>query len=132
MKVSGYSRQQITRLITQYRKTGKCKRLEVVCTVEKISERYLIPALEQLLENFPFQVLGFHSDNGSECINKTGAKLLEKLRIEFTKSRSRQTNDNALAESTNGAVVRKLFGHTHIPQHWTIILCCGCHEYPST
>ncbi len=26
MKVSGYSRQQITRLITQYRKTGKCKR----------------------------------------------------------------------------------------------------------
>ena len=26
MKISGYSRQQITRLITQYRKTGKCKR----------------------------------------------------------------------------------------------------------
>ena len=95
---------------------------EVVCTVEKISERYLIPALEQLLENFPFQVLGFHSDNGSECINKTGAKLLEKLRIEFTKSRSRQTNDNALAESTNGAVVRKLFGHTHIPQHWAPLI----------
>jgi len=95
---------------------------EVVCTVEKISERYLIPALEQLLENFPFQVLGFHSDNGSECINKTGAKLLEKLRIEFTKSRSRQTNDNALAESKNGAVVRKLFGHTHIPQRWAPLI----------
>ena len=95
---------------------------EVVCTVEKISERYLIPALEQLLENFPFQVLGFHSDNGSEYINKTVAELLEKLRIEFTKSRSRQTNDNALAESKNGAVVRKLFGHTHIPQRWAPLI----------
>lgn len=95
---------------------------EVVCTVEKISELYLIPALEQLLENFPFQILGFHSDNGSEYINKTVAKLLEKLRIEFTKSRSRQTNDNALAESKNGSVVRKLFGHTHIPQRWAPLI----------
>ena len=69
---------------------------EVVCTVEKISERYLIPALEQLLETFPFTVLGFHSDNGSEYINKRVADLLEKLLIEFTKSRSRHSNDNCL------------------------------------
>jgi hypothetical protein len=38
---------------------------EVVCTVEKISERYLIPALQQLLDAFPFTVLGFHSDTKS-------------------------------------------------------------------
>ncbi|MGI9295492.1 MAG: integrase catalytic domain-containing protein [Pseudomonadales bacterium] len=92
--------------------------MEIVVSVEKISERYLIPALQQLLEDFPFVILGFHSDNGSEYINKRVAELLEKLRIEFTKSRSRQTNDNALAESKNGHVVRKLFGYTHIPQHW--------------
>ena len=95
---------------------------EVVCTVEKISERYLIPALEQLLDTFPFQVLGFHSDNGSEYINKTVAALLEKLRVEFTKSRSRQSNDNALAESKNGAVVRKLFGYSHIPQRFAPLI----------
>ncbi len=65
---------------------------EVVCTLEKISESYLIPVLEQLLEAFPFTVLGFHSDNGSEYINKRVAQLLEKLLIEFTKSRSRQSN----------------------------------------
>ena len=53
---------------------------------QAISERYLIPALYQLLETFPFTVLGFHSDNGSEYINKRVAELLEKLRIEFTKS----------------------------------------------
>ena len=95
---------------------------EVVYSVEKISELYLIPALEQRLESFPFQVLGFHSDNGSEYINKRVAGLLEKLRIEFTKSRSRHTNDNALAESKNGAVVRKLFGYSHIAQHWAPLI----------
>jgi transposase InsO family protein len=95
---------------------------EVMFTVEKISERYLIPALDQLLETFPFTVLGFHSDNGSEYINKRVAELLEKLRIEFTKSRSRHSNDNALAESKNGAVVRKLFGYTHIPQRWAPLI----------
>ena len=89
---------------------------EVVCTVEKISEYYLMPGLEQLLEVFPFVLLGVHSDNGSEYINQRVAKLLDKLRIEFTKSRSRHANDNALAESKNGAVVRKLFGYSHIPQ----------------
>ena len=70
--------------------------------MEKFSERYLIPALEQLREDLPFVILGFHSDNGSEYINKRVAGLLEKLRIEFTECRSRQTNDNALAESRNG------------------------------
>ena len=91
---------------------------EIVVSVERISERYLIPALEDLLAEFPFQILGFHADNGSEYINKQVATLLEKLRIEFTKSRSRKTNDNALVEGKNGAVVRKLFGYTHIPQRW--------------
>ena len=95
---------------------------EVVCSVEKISERYLIPAPEQLLETFPFEVLGIHSDNGSEYINKRVAELLEKLRIEFTKSRSRHSNDNALAESKNGAVVRKNQGYSHIPQCWAPLI----------
>jgi len=95
---------------------------QVVCTVEKISEAYLIPALEQLLAAFPFRIRGFHSDNGSEYINGRVARLLGKLLIEFTKSRARQTNDNALAESKNGAVVRKLFGHAHIPQRWAPLI----------
>ncbi|WP_419597524.1 DDE-type integrase/transposase/recombinase, partial [Thiolapillus sp.] len=102
---------------------------EVVCCVERISERYLIPALEQLLETFPFVVQGFHSDNGSEYINRKVAKLLEKLRIEFTKSRPRHSNDNALAESKNGAVVRKLFGYEHIPQRWAPQINAFNHEY---
>ena len=89
---------------------------EVVVSVEKISEYYLMPALEILLASFPFQIINFHSDNGSEFVNKTVAKLLGKLLIEFTKSRPRISNDNALAEGKNAAIVRKVFGYSHIPQ----------------
>lgn len=86
-----------------------------VFSVPRISERFLIPGLDALLTRFPFVIRGFHSDNGSEYINHRVAALLDKLNVEFTKSRSRQTNDNALAESKNGAVVRKHFGYAHIP-----------------
>jgi hypothetical protein len=90
----------------------------MVGSVEKISEAYLIPILTQMLGSFPFVIKGFHADNGSEYINRNVAALLQKLLIEFTKSRSRQTNDNALAEGKNAAIVRKQFGYSHIPQKW--------------
>jgi transposase InsO family protein len=89
---------------------------EIVCAVEKISENFLIPVLELLLEQFPFVIRGFHSDNGSEFINRNVAALLNKLLIELTKSRPRHSNDNALAESKNGSIVRKHLGYSHIPQ----------------
>lgn len=90
---------------------------EVVVAVERISEHFLIPALRQAMAAFPFILRGFHSDNGSEYINYQLAQMLEKLRIEFTKSRSRRTNDNALVESKNASVVRKHLGYSHIPSH---------------
>lgn len=91
---------------------------QVICAVEKISEAFLLPVLTAMMAAFPFVILGFHSDNGSEYINHQVAKLLEKLRIEQTKSRSRQSNDNALAESKNASTVRKHLGYSHIPQHF--------------
>ena len=91
---------------------------QAVCAVERISESFLLPVLEAMMDAFPFVIRGFHSDNGSEYINHQVAKLLEKLRIEQTKSRSRQTNDNALAESKNASTVRKYLGYSHIPQHF--------------
>lgn len=87
---------------------------QVVGAVPQISEAWLKPALEAMLAQFPFHVRGFHSDNGSEFINHTVAKLLNKLLIEQTKSRPRHSNDNGLAEAKNGAVVRKHMGYNHI------------------
>jgi transposase InsO family protein len=91
---------------------------ELVACCERISEAYLLPVIEMLLASFPFEIKGFHSDNGSEYINGRVAKVLEKLRIEMTKSRPRHSNDNGLAETKNGAVVRKMFGYSHIPQRF--------------
>jgi transposase InsO family protein len=86
--------------------------------VRRISEQFLIPVLEAMLHQFPFRIRGFHTDNGSEYVNGTVAKLLGKLVIEFTKSRSCRSQDNALVEGKNGAVIRKLIGYGHIPgQH---------------
>ena len=103
---------------------------EVVATCERISEAFLIPVLEELLTSFPFVILGFHVDNGSEYINRHVAELLNKLLIEeLTKSRSRQSNDNALAESKNGAVVRKHFGYSHIPQRFATLVNAFCREH---
>ena len=87
---------------------------EVVGATEKISEAWLQPILEAILEQFPFRVIGFHSDNGSEFINKTVEKMLAKLLVEQTKSRPRQSNDNGLVEAKNGAVIRKHLGYGHI------------------
>ena len=91
---------------------------QVAVSVEKISENYLLPALQQLLQAFPFVILGCHSDNGSEYINRRVARLLEKLRIEQTRSRPGKSNDNALVESKNGAIIRKQLGYTHISQRF--------------
>lgn len=91
---------------------------QMIAAVERISERHLMPALELLLQAFPFEIRGFHSDNGSEFVNAHVVSLLQKLHAEFTKSRPRHCNDNALAECKNGHVLRKCLGHGHIPQRW--------------
>ena len=91
---------------------------ELVATCERISEAFLLPVLQVLLEGFPFVLRGFHADNGGEYINRAVAKMLAKLNIELTRSRPRHSNDNALAETKNGAVVRKHLGYTPIPQRF--------------
>jgi transposase InsO family protein len=87
---------------------------EIVAATPQISELWLIPTLESILRQFPFEVRGFHTDNGSEFINYRVARLLEKLFIEQTKSRAYHCGDNGLVEAKNGAVVRKHIGFGYI------------------
>ena len=95
---------------------------EIVASVERISEAYLAPVLEIMLAQFPFVIRGFHSDNGSEFVNRVVAQLLNKLLIRFTKSRPRHSNDNGLVECKNGSVVRKQLGYAYIPQRCAELL----------
>ena len=87
---------------------------EVAGATPRISEAYLEPLLKVMMQQFPFRILGFHTDNGSEFINRTVAQLLNKLLIEQTKSRPRQSGDNGLIETKNGAVIRKHMGYGYI------------------
>jgi transposase InsO family protein len=102
---------------------------EIVATCERLSEAFLLPVIATMLDSFPFQILGFHADNGSEYINHTVAEMLDKLRVEFTKSRPRRSNDNGLAETKNGAIVRKHLGYSHIPQHFAHDVNAFCRDF---
>lgn len=102
---------------------------QVVATVQTISEAYMLPVIEQMLAQFPFEILGFHADNSSEYVNHRVARMLDKLKVEFTRSRPRCSNDNGLAETKNGAVVRKEFGYVHIPQRHGVRFNTYCREY---
>lgn len=87
---------------------------QVVGSVPAITQSHLEPVLQAILEQFPFHIRGFHSDNGSEFINESISGLLKRLLIAQTKSRARKSNDNGLVESKNGAVIRKHMGFGYI------------------
>jgi hypothetical protein len=87
---------------------------EFIGAVQAPTEAHMLPLLEQLINAYPFKILGFHADNGSEYINQHVAAMLNRLLIKLTKSRPRHSNDNALVESKNGTVIRKWFGYSFI------------------
>lgn len=99
--------------VTQFEFIGCC---------EKISERYLAPLLELLLELFPFRVVEFHCDNGSEYVNEQVVEILNREMIKLTKSRPRKTNDNALVEGKNGSIIRKWLGYGYIEQKYAPVI----------
>jgi len=102
---------------------------EMIATVPQITERYLKPVMGRLLELFPFKIHEFHSDNGSEFINHVIARLLAKLYIELTKSRARHSNDNALVESKNCSIIRKLYGRNYISKRYALLIDKFNQEY---
>lgn len=89
---------------------------EIVVCVPQICEDCMLPALEDMLDQYFFKIFNFHSDRGGETINHQVAEMLQKLLIKQTKSRARKPNDNALVETKNGSVIRKNMGWEHIHQ----------------
>ena len=92
---------------------------EIVFCVPQLSERFMIPALEEIFDQYPFIIFNFHSDRGKETINYLVADLLQRLLIKQTKNRSYHSGDNALVETKNGSVIRKNMGWEHINRDLT-------------
>src|SRR5579871_758804 len=67
--------------------------------------------LEVMRLQFPMPILGIDSDNDSAFINETLLAYCQQQKLEFTRSRAYQKNDQAWIEQKNGAVVRRFVGY---------------------
>jgi transposase InsO family protein len=92
---------------------------EFVAAAQALTQDILIPILRRLLEAYPFKIIAFHCDNGSEFINQHVVALLNELLVsDLTKSRPRHSNDNAIVESKNGSIIRTWIGYGFIDKQF--------------
>jgi hypothetical protein len=72
---------------------------------------WVFEAIEHVVAQFPFPILGIDSDNGSEFINAHLLAYCTEHRITFTRSRPGNKNDGAHVEQKNWTHVRELVGY---------------------
>ena len=72
---------------------------------------WVFEAIEHVVAQFPFPLLGIDSDNGSEFINHHLFEYCKANKITFTRSRSGNKNDGAHVEQKNWTHVRELVGY---------------------
>lgn len=77
------------------------------CSIRNNASTWILEGVEQLQGWFPFPMVIFDSDCGSEFINHEVAGWLQARDIAQTRSRPYQKNDQAHVESKNNHVVRK-------------------------
>jgi hypothetical protein len=77
------------------------------CSIRNNASKWILEGIEELAERFPFDLVIFDSDCGSEFINHEVAAWLQDRDIAQTRSRPYQKNDQAHVESKNNHVVRK-------------------------
>ncbi len=71
----------------------------------------VVEGLGVLRRQFPMPVRGIDSDNDGAFINETLLAYCQQEKLEFTRSRAYQKNDQAWIEQKNGAVVRRFVGY---------------------
>lgn len=76
-------------------------------SIRNNASKWITQGIEELQRRFPFPMVIFDSDCGSEFINHEVAGWLQARDIEQTRSRPYQKNDQAHVESKNNHVVRK-------------------------
>lgn len=68
-------------------------------------------SMEGLEGGFPFPVLEWHPDSGSEFVNWHCLEKCRGSKIALTRSRPNRKNDNCLVEERNGHIVRAYVGY---------------------
>jgi hypothetical protein len=72
---------------------------------------WVFEAIEYVISQFPFPILGIDSDNGSEFINAHLLAYCVDHQITFTRSRPGNKNDGSHVEQKNWTHVRELVGY---------------------
>lgn len=74
----------------------------------------VVEGLELVRRQLPVPVLGIDTDNDGAFINDTLLGYCQAQKLEFTRSRAYQKNDQAWIEQKNGAVVRRFVGYERL------------------
>src|SRR5690625_4779226 len=80
-------------------------------TVKNKAAKWVFEALEHVISDFPFPIIGIDSDNGSEFNNEHLLAYCTEHQITFTRSRAGNKNDGAHVEQKNWTRVRELVGY---------------------
>ena len=91
--------------------TDICTGWTVNRSVRNKAAKWVFEALEHVIGQFPFPIIGIDSDNGSEFINEHLLAWCTRNKITFTRSRPGNSNDGAHVEQKNWARVRELVGY---------------------
>lgn len=90
-------------------------------SIRNNASKWIIGAVEQLQNRFPFPLVVFDSDNGSEFINHDVADWLQARDIAQTRSRPYKKNDQATVESKNNHVVRTTEELALLNELWPLV-----------
>jgi hypothetical protein len=93
-------------------------------------ERATVWAIDNTREELPYEMVALDSDGGSEFINWHLHSYAKKHQLNFTRSRSGQSNDNAHIEQKNKVAVRRLVGHSRYDTPEQLILLTELYRGP--
>ncbi|MBI4811699.1 MAG: DDE-type integrase/transposase/recombinase [Ignavibacteriales bacterium] len=79
--------------------------------IKNKAQRWTFDALQHIITNLPFTLLGIDSDNGSEFINYHLLRYCLQHKLTFTRSREYRKNDNCFVEQKNFSIVRRTVGY---------------------
>ena len=71
------------------------------------AHKWVLAAMDEVVERLPFPLIGLDTDNGGEFINYALIAWTGDKDIYFTRARPYKSNDNAHVEQKNGDVVRR-------------------------
>jgi transposase InsO family protein len=74
--------------------------------IKNKASKWVVAAMKEIQDEFPYPIDHIHSDNGSEFLNAAVTTWCNGRNIKMSRSRPHHSNDNPFVEQKNGAVVR--------------------------